>query len=96
MLFQPIKLQIFFIITIKDIKNNYLTTADYNKFTSNILHKKITSEKVVNESILNEEIKTWVTKEEMGTLTTKAELKAEQGKIVKLQTYDWSLFISQS
>ena len=45
---------------------------------------------------MNEEIKTWVTKEEMGTLTTKAELKAEQGKIVKLQTYDWSLFISQS
>ena len=81
-------MQIFCIITIKDIKNNYLTTSDYNKFTSNILHEKITSEKVVNESILNEEIKTRVTKEEMGTLTTKAELKAEQGKIVKLQTYD--------
>ena len=29
-----------------------------------------------------------MTKEEMGKLATKAELKAEQGKIVKLQTYD--------
>ena len=45
---------------------------------------------------MNEKIKTWMKKEEMGKLATKAELKAEQGKIVKLQTYDWSHFISQS
>ena len=89
-------MQIFCIITIKDIKNNYLTTSDYSKLTSNILHEKITAEKVVNESILNEDIKTWVTKEGIVTLTTNAELKAEQGKIVKHQTYNWSLFISQS
>ena len=36
------------------------------------------------------------TKEEMKTLATKAELKVEQDKRVKLQTYDLSLFIGQS
>ena len=36
-----------------------------------------------------------VTKEETNTLATKAELKAEQDKIVKLQTYDLSFFIGQ-
>ena len=36
------------------------------------------------------------TKEEIKALATKAELKAEQDKIVKLQTCDWNLFIGQS
>ena len=35
------------------------------------------------------------TKEEIKTLAIKAELKSEQGKIVKLQIYDLSLFIGQ-
>ena len=41
-------------------------------------------------------MKTLKTKEEIKPLATKAELKAEQDKIVKLQTYDSSLFIGQS
>ena len=42
---------------------------------------------------MNEKIKTLATKEEIKKLPTKAQLKAKQDKIVKLQTYDLSLFI---
>ena len=45
---------------------------------------------------MNEKIKTLPTKDEIKRLATKAELKAEQDKIVKLQTYDLSVFIGQS
>ena len=79
-----------------EMEIKYLTSSDYNKFTSNALDAKITQKKLVNESYLNEKIKTLETKEELKTLATKAELKAEQDKIVKLQTYDLSLFIGQS
>ena len=50
---------------------------------------------LVNESVLNEKI-TLTTKEEIKELATQAELKAEQDKLVKLQTYDLSLSIGQS
>ena len=65
----------------------YVTTADYNKFTSNTLDSKITLENLVNEYDLNEMIK---------TSATKAESKAEQDEIAKLQIFDSSLFIGQS
>ena len=45
---------------------------------------------------MNEKIKTLSTKKEIKTIAAKAELKAEQDEIVKLQTDDLSLFISQS
>ena len=61
--------------------NKYFTTSDYNKLASNTLCAKITQK---NEYELNEKIK---------SLSTKAELKAEQYKIIELQTYDLSLFI---
>ena len=76
---------------IKNIKNKYFTTSDYNKFTNNILCSKITSKKLVNEPSQNEKIKL-PTKEKMNKLATKAELKAEQDKRVKLQTYDFKSF----
>ena len=47
-----------------------------------------------NESGLDKKIKNLATKEEIET--TKTELKTQQYKIVKLQTYDLSLFISQT
>ena len=71
--------------------DKYFTTSDYNKFMSNVLDAKITQEKLVNESDLR-----LTTKEEIKALATNTELKAEQDKIVKLQTYDLSLFIVQS
>ena len=63
---------------------------------SNTLDVKITQKKLFNESDLNEKIKTLATKEEIKKVATKAELKAGQDEIVKLQTYDLSLFIGQS
>ena len=78
------------------MEKKYFTTADYNKFTSNIIDTKITQKKLVNESGLDEKIKTLARKEEMKTLATKAELKSEQYKIGKPQIYDLSLFIGQN
>ena len=43
---------------IKDIKDQYFTTSNRNKFTNNILDEKITAKNLVNESVLNEKIKT--------------------------------------
>ena len=54
-----------------------------------MLDEKITK-KLFNESVLNEKIKGEVKK-----LSTKAELKAEQDKIVILQELDLSIFIDQ-
>ena len=45
---------------------------------------------------MNEKIKISATKEEIKILATKTELKAEQDKIVKLQTYDLSYFLGKN
>ena len=37
---------------IADIENNYITTADYNKFTKNIVAERIKSEGLVNKSAI--------------------------------------------
>ena len=51
---------------------------------------------LVNEFGLNEKVKTLATNgEKEKKLATKAELKAEQDKIVKCQIYDLSLFTGQ-
>ena len=69
----------------------HFTTSDYNKFMSNTFDAKITQKKLAYESDLDRKIK-----EEIKTVATKAEFKAEEDKIVKLQTFDLSLFIGQS
>ena len=81
---------------ISEMENQYFTTSDYNKFTNNTLDSKITQKKLINEYDLNEKIKKISNKRKIKTLATKAELKAEQDKIIKLQTYDLRLFIGQS
>ena len=40
---------------IKDIRNIYCTTSDYNEFMNNILDANITAKKLVTESGLNED-----------------------------------------
>ena len=80
-------------------KNKYFTTFNHDKFTNNIIHEKITAKRLVNEFSLNEKIKTLSKKKKRNKKNqegTNAELKAEQDKIVKLQTYDLSLFIDKS
>ena len=60
-----------------------------------LLHAKIAAKKLVIESEFHEKIRSLTTKEEI-KLATKAELEAEQYKIVKLQISDLSIFIGQS
>ena len=50
----------FYDAEVKDIKDEYFTTSDYNNFTNNILDEKITAKKLVNESVSNEKIKTLI------------------------------------
>ena len=58
---------------------------------------KRTAKKLLDESALNEKIKALTTREEILKLAKKkAEFKAEQDKIVKLQTYEKNLFIGES
>ena len=67
-----------------DIESEYITTADYNKFTKDTIANEIKSEGLVHSAIarlitnadLNNKIE---------TVATKAELKTKQDKITKLQ-----------
>ena len=69
----------------------YFTLSDYNKYRKNTLDPKIAQKTLIDEYDLDRKIK-----EEIKTLAIKPELKADKDKIVKLQTYDLSLFIDQS
>ena len=59
---------------IKDTKNKYFTTSDYNKFINNIFNEKIKAKFLVNESDLTEKIKTLETKEEIKTSSNTGEI----------------------
>ena len=76
---------------ISDIESKYITTADYNKFTKNIVDNNIKSRNLVDKSIArsvnNDDLD-----RKVATLVTKAELTAEQDKITKLQAFDSSYF----
>ena len=61
---------------IKDIKDKYFTTFDYNKFTNNTLNTKITAKMLVHESGLNEKRKTLATKEEIKKISNKGRIKS--------------------
>ena len=82
---------------ISDTENKYITTADYNKFTKDIVTNKIKSKELINTSditgfITNADLD----KKKVVTLATKAELKEEQDKIIKLQAFDSSYFRGRS
>ena len=62
----------------------YITTSDYSKFTSDILDVKIKQKELVNNSDVSNHIKISELNTKLATLATKAKLKAEQDKIVKL------------
>ena len=62
---------------ISETENKYTTTADYNKFTKNIVANSIKSKKVVDKSDIAWFINNgWLDKKE-ATLAIRAELKAE-------------------
>ena len=72
---------------LSETKKNILLLLN-NKFTNNILDAKITEKKLANESGSDDNMKTPATKGDVNTLVIKAELKADQDKIVKLETHD--------
>ena len=72
---------------IKDTEGKYFTTADYSKFTSDILDARIKQKELVGKSELNTKLT---------TLATKGELKVQQDIVVKMKTYDLSYFLGKS
>ena len=77
---------------ISDIENKYITTADYNKFTKDIVANNIKSKELVDKSAIAGFISNAELDRKVATLATKAELKAEQDKIIKLQAFNSSYF----
>ena len=70
-------------VQIKDIEGKYFTAFDYNKFTNNTLDVTLKKE-LVNKSNVSGFIITSDIINKTATLVTKAELKADQDKILKL------------
>ena len=67
---------------VSDIEEKYFTTSDYNKFTNDIVNAKIKEKDLVNESNISNLVKNSYLNAKLKTLETKAELKADQDKIV--------------
>ena len=63
----------------------YCTGSDYNKCTSEILATKIKEKRSVDKSSGSNLVKNFDFNTKIVTLATKAELKAEQDKMVKLK-----------
>ena len=79
---------------IKEIDGKYFITSGYDKFTNDILDANIKNIELVNnnKSDISEFLDNSHLDKMIKTLAIKAELKAEQDKIVKLQTHDLSYF----
>ena len=71
------------------MKVNIITTADYNKFTKNIVANRIRSEKLINKPAIAEFINN-------PDLKTESGLKTKQDKITKLKTFDSNYFRGKS
>ena len=70
-----------------EIEFKYLTTSDYNKFKNEIIDNKIKEKNLVKKSDISLFIGNSDLDKRIATLATKAELKVEQDKIVKLQVF---------
>ena len=71
-----------------DFESKCFTTADYKKFKNQKLDLKIKQIELADKSGIADLVKTTeLDKKKLTTLTTKAELKAEQYKIVKFFIY---------
>ena len=78
---------------ILDIESKHITTADYNKFAKNLVASNIESKELVDKSVIGGFISSaYLDKKKAVTLATKAEPKAEQDKIIKLQAFDSNYF----
>ena len=77
---------------ISDTERKYFTTSDYDKFTGKTLDAKIKGKGLIDKSSVSNLVKESDLNRKITTLTTKGELKAEQGNIVKLQAFNSSYF----
>ena len=82
----------YYVGKISEIEGKYMTTSDYNKFTNDLLDAKIKQKELVNKSDISNLVKNSDLNTNIAPLTTKAELKKEQDKIVKHQVFDSSYF----
>ena len=73
---------------ILDIESKYFTSVNYNKITSQTIDAKIKQKKLIDKSAIAIFINNVDLDKKVATLVTKTELKTEQDKIAKLQTYD--------
>ena len=73
---------------ISDFGKKYLTTFDYNKFAKEILDAKIKEKGLVDKSDISNLAKTSDLDAKLAARAKKADLKAEQDKTAKLQTFD--------
>ena len=73
---------------ISDFGKKYLTTSDYNKFAKEILDAKIKEEGLVDKSDISNLAKNSDLDTKLAARAKKADLKAEQDKTAKLQTFD--------
>ena len=73
-------------------ESKYITTADYNKCTRNRVANQTKSKNVIDKSNMSGFIKNADLAKKLAILAAKAELKAEQDKILKLQAFNWSSF----
>ena len=80
---------------ISDIERKYFTTSDYNKFTREIIGAKIKEQGLVDKSNISNLVKNSNLNTKLAKLATKAELKVEQNKIVKVQTHDLNYFFGK-
>ena len=81
---------------ISDIEEKYFTTSNYNKFVGEIIDAKIQAKGLVHKSTISNLVKNSDLNITLATLATKAELKAEQEKIVNPQAFDSSFFCGKS
>ena len=66
------------------LNQKYFTTFDYNKLRNEIIDNKINEKELAKKTDISEFIENTNLNNKIATLATKAELKVEQDKIVKL------------
>ena len=79
-----------------DAEGKFITISDYNKFLSDIIAAQIKQKELVNKSDISNLVKSSDLNTQLETLATEWKLKAEQDKIVKLQTHDINYFLGKT
>ena len=83
-------------IKMSDNEGKYSTTTNYNTFSKEILDAKIKEQVLVEKSDISGFIDNSDLNKKLATLATKAGLKTEPDKIVKIQTLGSSYFCGKS